>query len=33
VFLHMTGHEVRDSADQKMPMENHGPFRAPKRVR
>jgi ABC-2 type transport system ATP-binding protein len=33
VFLHMTGHEVRDSADQKIPMENHGPFRAPKRVR
>ena len=24
VFLHITGHEVRDSADQKIPME-HGP--------
>jgi ABC-2 type transport system ATP-binding protein len=34
VFLHITGHEVRDSADQKIPME-HGPknFRAQKRVR
>jgi ABC-2 type transport system ATP-binding protein len=26
VFLHITGHEVRDSSDQKMPME-HGPRR------
>ncbi|MCL5876894.1 MAG: ABC transporter ATP-binding protein [Candidatus Bathyarchaeota archaeon] len=26
VFLHITGHEVRDSADQKIPME-HGPKR------
>lgn len=26
VFLHITGHEVRDSADQKIPME-HGPRR------
>src|SRR3989304_2240896 len=25
VFLHITGHEVRDSADQKIPSENHGP--------
>ena len=25
VFLHITGHEVRDSADQKI-VENHGPF-------
>ena len=34
VFLHITGHEVRDSADQKIPME-HGPkeFRAQRRVR
>jgi ABC-2 type transport system ATP-binding protein len=27
VFLHITGHQVRDSADQKMPMAKHrGPF-------
>ncbi|MCW4018091.1 MAG: ATP-binding cassette domain-containing protein [Candidatus Bathyarchaeota archaeon] len=27
VFLHITGHQVRDSADQKMPMAEHrGPF-------
>jgi ABC-2 type transport system ATP-binding protein len=34
VFLHITGHEVRDVADQKIPME-HGPkeFRAQSRVR
>ena len=35
VFLHITGHEVRDSADQKIPME-HGPEAfgaAPRRVR
>jgi ABC-2 type transport system ATP-binding protein len=36
VFLHITGHEVRDSADQKIPME-HGPRRfgggAQRRVR
>ena len=36
VFLHITGHEVRDSADQKIPMQQ-GPGRrfggAPKRVR
>jgi len=34
VFLHITGHEVRDAADQKIPME-HGPkeFRAQSRVR
>ncbi len=34
VFLHITGHEVRDSADQKIPLE-HGPkhFRAQRRVR
>ncbi len=34
VFLHITGHEVRDSADQKMPTEHHRRFgAAPKRVR
>lgn len=32
VFLHITGHEVRDSADQKMPME-HRHFAPPPRVR
>jgi ABC-2 type transport system ATP-binding protein len=34
VFLHITGHEVRDAADQKIPME-HGPkeFRVQSRVR
>jgi ABC-2 type transport system ATP-binding protein len=26
VFLHITGHEVRDSADQKIPMSNHRHF-------
>jgi ABC-2 type transport system ATP-binding protein len=26
VFLHLTGHEVRDSADQKIPSERHGRF-------
>jgi ABC-2 type transport system ATP-binding protein len=26
VFLHITGHQVRDSADQKIQPENHGPF-------
>lgn len=26
VFLHLTGHEVRDSADQKIPLERHGGF-------
>ena len=30
VFLHVTGHEVRDSADQKIPME-HRRFAAPSR--
>lgn len=30
VFLHLTGHQVRDSADQKIPMSTHrGPFRRP----
>jgi ABC-2 type transport system ATP-binding protein len=32
VFLHVTGHEVRDSADQKIPM-GHGHHRPPPRVR
>jgi len=26
VFLHITGHQVRDNANQKIQMENHGPF-------
>ena len=26
VFLHLTGHEVRDSADQKIPLERHRGF-------
>jgi ABC-2 type transport system ATP-binding protein len=34
VFLHITGHEVRDSADQKIPTEHHRRFGgAPRRVR
>jgi ABC-2 type transport system ATP-binding protein len=34
VFLHITGHQVRDSADQKIPMENHRHFGdAPNRIR
>jgi ABC-2 type transport system ATP-binding protein len=34
VFLHITGHEVRDSADQKIPSEHKGRFgAAPSRVR
>jgi ABC-2 type transport system ATP-binding protein len=34
VFLHITGHEVRDSADQKIPMEHRRRFGgAPRRVR
>ncbi len=33
VFLHITGHEVRDSADQKIPAASHGHFGARKRVR
>ena len=34
VFLHITGHEVRDSADQKIPMEQNKRFgAAPKRIR
>lgn len=34
VFLHITGHQVRDSANQKIQLENHGPFaRQQRRVR
>jgi ABC-2 type transport system ATP-binding protein len=33
VFLHITGHEVRDSADQKIPLGSHRHFAAPSRVR
>jgi ABC-2 type transport system ATP-binding protein len=31
VFLHITGHEVRDSADQKIPMQRHRGFGMPQR--
>lgn len=31
VFLHLTGHEVRDSADRKIPIERHRRFGAPQR--
>jgi len=33
VFLHITGHQVRDSADQKIPIERHGPFAQQRRIR
>jgi ABC-2 type transport system ATP-binding protein len=33
VFLHVTGHEVRDSADQKIPLSEHRHFGSPSRVR
>ena len=34
VFLHITGHQVRDSADQKIQPEHHGPFaQQQKRIR
>jgi ABC-2 type transport system ATP-binding protein len=33
VFLHITGHDVRDNADRKIPMRGHGPFRPRRRVR
>jgi ABC-2 type transport system ATP-binding protein len=33
VFLHITGHEVRDIADQKIPIERHGPFAQQRRIR
>jgi ABC-2 type transport system ATP-binding protein len=31
VFLHLTGHEVRDTADQKIPLERHRRFGTPQR--
>ena len=33
VFLHITGRAMRDKADQKIQMPNHGPFRAQRRIR
>jgi hypothetical protein len=33
VFLHITGHEVRDIADQKIPLSNHRHFAPQERVR
>ncbi|MCK5628059.1 ATP-binding cassette domain-containing protein [Candidatus Bathyarchaeota archaeon] len=33
VFLHITGHEVRDKADQKIPLERHRGFMPKNRVR
>jgi ABC-2 type transport system ATP-binding protein len=33
VFLHITGHEVRDAANQKMPLSNHRHFAPQARVR
>jgi ABC-2 type transport system ATP-binding protein len=33
VFLHITGHEVRQIADQKIPLEGHRGFRGPSRGR
>lgn len=33
VFLHITGHEVRDRADQKIPVEHRRRFAVPSRVR
>lgn len=33
VFLHLTGHEVRDSADQKIPLERHGFMGGRSRIR
>jgi ABC-2 type transport system ATP-binding protein len=33
VFLHITGHEVRDTADQKMPLSDHRHFAPQERVR
>lgn len=33
VFLHITGREVRDKADNKIPVRGHGPFRSKRRVR
>ena len=33
VFLHITGHEVRDNANQKIPVRRHRPFMPRRRVR
>jgi ABC-2 type transport system ATP-binding protein len=33
VFLHITGRAIRDKADQKIQMPNHGHFRAQRRIR
>ena len=33
VFLHITGRAIRDKADQKIQVPNHGPFRAQRRIR
>ena len=33
VFLHITGREMRDKADNKIPMREHGPFRPKRRIR
>ena len=33
VFLHITGRKVRDKADNKIPLPNHGPFRPKRRIR
>jgi hypothetical protein len=33
VFLHITGHQVRDSVEQKVPMETRGPFAQQRRIR
>jgi len=33
VFLHITGRAIRDKADQKIQMPNHGRFRAQRRIR
>jgi ABC-2 type transport system ATP-binding protein len=33
VFLHITGREVRDKADKKIPVREHGPFRSKRRGR
>ena len=33
VFLHITGRKMRDKADKKIPLPNHGPFRPRRRVR
>jgi ABC-2 type transport system ATP-binding protein len=33
VFLHITGHQVRDSADQKIPMDTHRRFGTPQQGR